>query len=167
MPTWVSGKYGYGLKFNGNNTYALTQNAINFSTNTTGYTFSAWIKPEYTSTHTQSLIVGYYPYIALTAYERSSSSYGVSGWLGSTYHSQGSYAYGIWHHVTVVYHANSSIREVYVDGAWIGNDTSSGPTLDWDTAPVQLLIGTLPLISVTTKAIQVIPQHSTALLTKS
>jgi flagellin-like protein len=145
-PTWVNGKYGYALNFNGGNQYVTvsSNDALSPEVSTGEMTLCAWINLESYPVSGQSRAPviekgssGMWEY-ALYVY--SSGAGGISVWTSSgngvAEPQGGNIPLNTWTFLCGSYTSSSAV--VYINGASIGSTVPSG-TASANTAPV--LIG--------------------------
>lgn len=135
-PTWVSGKSGYALDFDGVDDYVVLP-----SVNPTGaITVAAWVKSANSSDYSGrwQLVSKYSAYI-LGKNDGGQICFIIHNgidWQGET-----SNCYvptpSEWHHFAGTYDSSSGLLQLYVDGG-LKNYTSTSGTINADTGPIHL-----------------------------
>ena len=124
-PTWVNGKYGSGLKFNGNNNWLETSLSPSIPAST-NYTQSLWFYP--TSAADGILIDDYNRwehYIQMNSDRTVKACYYNSAFICTT--STSTVNLNTWNYVTAVVESGSSIK-LYLNGTLWAQNTSVGST---------------------------------------
>ena len=135
-PTWVAGKYGNSLLFNGSNNYVNIPYSSSFSFSS--YTLSAWIKTSNAGSGRRRIIT-YQPsdptYLLMSlnnnVLEFGDSPSGTLSTNGSLLNDN------TWHLVTVTKQAGVSLTW-YVDGAQVGYKSSSDSTVQNYSTSIQI-----------------------------
>jgi hypothetical protein len=131
--TWVAGKYGNGLSFDGRNNYVGFWNSSNFNIGTNNFTISLWLRAQNLSSTVEGLIIKRdWSSVTNSGFQLQVQA-GGNVWLylcdGSAMRISGSSAAtvidNIWHNVVLVGNRNSNAT-FYVDGMFSGSiDISS------------------------------------------
>lgn len=122
-PTWINGKYGKALSFNGNNYADIAQNQ---SLNANSITFSAWINPSNVS-DTQNIISG--KWNDLTQFFIYNGKLRVIARPTLTtldFTSNTPLSPNVWYFVTFTYDSSTGIGTIYVNGVPDGTGTGEG-----------------------------------------
>ena len=121
-PTWVDGKRGKAINFDGSNDYVVSGAAFSdLGTTNKPYTLSAWIKAN-TGETTGNIINSYIAGLGgwrLGMVTLSTSKIVVNSWVGSrsTATSTTSITPGQWYHVVNTWDASGGLR-IYINGAF-------------------------------------------------
>jgi hypothetical protein len=138
-PTWVAGKYGQGLGFNGTNQYVLVpdENSLDI---TSAITLAAWVKPG--KVGTQNIIKKAIGTGAPGGYELSLSSGGIvfirlNGGTTTTTRLDSTITYptdGTWMHIAAT--TDGTAIKVYINGALNTSKTVSAFTINTNATNV-------------------------------
>jgi len=142
--TWVEGKYGKALSFDGVDDYVYCGNDRIFDFGTNTFTIETWVKITDKTTSNWEGIVGKWdtPNGYFLQYISSTGAWAF-GWHGNTYlNPSKSIGDGNWHHV-VAKRTGLTSAELYIDGEFIGSRADL-PSISSDT-PDPLSIGRLSL----------------------
>lgn len=142
--TWVEGKYGKALSFDGVDDYVDCGNDRIFDFGTNTFTIETWVKTIDKTTSNWEGIVGKWdtPNGYFLQYISSTGAWAF-GWHGNTYiNPSKSIGDGNWHHV-VAKRTGLTSAELYIDGEFIGSRADL-PSISSDT-PDPLSIGRLSL----------------------
>ncbi|MEK7812208.1 MAG: LamG domain-containing protein, partial [Candidatus Desantisbacteria bacterium] len=123
-PTWVAGKYGKALSFNGTSDYVSVASPAGIPSANNNYTVSAWIKPNTMGTKG---IIGWGTWAtsnACNAFRLDSTNQLINYWWGNDLTVTCGDLTGAWHHVVALF--DGTTRKIYVDGVLKGSDTPTG-----------------------------------------
>jgi len=142
--TWIDGKYGKALSFDGVDDYVYCGNDRIFDFGTNTFTIETWVKTIDKTTSNWEGIVGKWdtPNGYFLQYISSTGAWAF-GWHGNTYlNPSKSISDGNWHHV-VAKRTGLTSAQLYIDGEFIGSRADL-PSISSDT-PNPLSIGRLSL----------------------
>ncbi len=140
-PTWISGKYGNAIQFDGNNDFLIGSSPWNFSTNIQG-AYSLWFK---INTMPSSNAILFFPGTDRLDSNIETGSGNLFVWFVDSgnnnflvYKSTKSFIDGVWHYLVVS--KNSTAINVYIDFSYVGGlsttlTTYSSGSYTWYTAP--------------------------------
>jgi len=133
--TWVEGKYGKALSFDGVDDYVNCGSDASLEFGTSTFTIETWVKTTDSTTAGWKGIVGRWDYSNgyWLQYAPSTGAWAF-GWHGSTFlNPTNRIGDGNWHHV-VSKRVGLTSAELYIDGAFIGSRTdlprTSSDTID-------------------------------------
>ena len=136
--TWVQGKNGYALYFDGIDDYATIDNISGLPSGNDPYTIEAWIKPDSMGARG---IVGWGQYYAVNKVNclRLSGSGLINYWWANDLIVTTGSLVGDWHHVVATF--DGATRAIYVDGNLVVSDTPSGHDVPFENFTVGRTLG--------------------------
>lgn len=128
-PTWVSGKYGNALSFDGVNDYiAMPSGGFGSFVNRTSFTFTFW-ESSNVLTGSGRMVADHNSTgnLASVSFEITSSQYRFRANNGSSFVSaQGGSTSAGWHHIAGTYDDAGDLLSLYVDGTLTATNTLTG-----------------------------------------
>lgn len=139
-PTWVTGKIGKALQFDGVDDYIDCGAGTSLHLDGNSFTIAAWIKLDQISRNNNFVGKGG------TEAANQLLHFGIrssNNWMFAFYSNdlnvQGAPAVGTWYHLVGTYDATTNNKKLYLNGSLIGQNTPSSDLLNTDSYP--LLIG--------------------------
>lgn len=138
--TWVRGRYGYALEFDGTDDYVKVLDSASLNITSGGITVAAWVYPTKTDA-AQYIVEKYSASAGFRLFIRAANiwGYGFVGDLDTIDASGNEVDFNTWNFVVITYDYNTKTARIYVNGELQGETTKDVGIID--TSGLDLYIG--------------------------